>query len=196
MNTEFRTDADRENDFAPDLNNVFPKTHSARKPRGKPFAPGNREGKGRPRGSRNKTALLLQGMIDEYSPALIRKLLKMALEGDRTALKLMAERTVAPLRDDRVCLRMPPVRSAADLTTAAAAVIDAASQGKVSIEHAKSLMDLLQGFRGLTNTEDHERRLVLLEQCGSASRSGSGLEEVDPAAESIAEPDEETTDGV
>ena len=78
------------------------------------------------------------------------------------------------------------MRSAADLTRAAAALFKASGRGEISIEHAKGPMDLLQGFRGLTNTEDHERRLVLVEQRGSASSSGAGLEEVDPDADSIA----------
>ena len=38
--------------------------------RGKPFAPGNRAGKGRPPGSRNKTTLMLEQVLDGEGEAI------------------------------------------------------------------------------------------------------------------------------
>jgi hypothetical protein len=38
--------------------------------RGKPFAPGNRVGKGRPPGSRNKTTLMLEQVLDGEGEAI------------------------------------------------------------------------------------------------------------------------------
>ena len=38
--------------------------------RGKPFAPGNRSGKGRPVGSRNKTTLMLEQLLDGEGEAI------------------------------------------------------------------------------------------------------------------------------
>lgn len=76
--------------------------------RGRPFQPGNKFGRGRPRGSRNKATLAAQALLDGHSDTLIKKCMHMALSGDATAMRLCMERllptrkelpvSVAPLR--------------------------------------------------------------------------------------------------
>ncbi len=139
-------------------------TGAARKPRGKPFEPGNRHGQGRPPGSRNKSTQLFHDLLDEFTPLLAKKTLKMALEGDRTALKLAVERVVPPAQGSRVLLRIPPVRNVSDLAKASALVIQAATRGDITIEEAKALAEMLQAHRRILEGDDHERRLKLLER--------------------------------
>jgi hypothetical protein len=58
--------------------------------------------KGRPKGCRNKSTkqaqILAQGMLNDEVIKLVRKLLKMALEGDMQAMKLCIERILPPLK--------------------------------------------------------------------------------------------------
>ena len=54
---------------------------------------------GRPPGSRNKTTLLAQGLLDSNAEALIKKLIQMALEGDTAAMRLAIERILPPRKD-------------------------------------------------------------------------------------------------
>jgi len=65
--------------------------NTAGKQRGRPFEPG-RSGKpnGRPKGSRNKTTLVLEALLDGQSEAIIRKLLEKATDGDTIALRLLS----------------------------------------------------------------------------------------------------------
>ena len=49
---------------------------------------------GRPVGSRNAATELAQALLDGEADALIRKCVEMALDGDRTAMKLCLERLV------------------------------------------------------------------------------------------------------
>jgi hypothetical protein len=79
------------------------------KSRGKPFEPGNTAGRGRPPGSRNKTTLMLESMLDEYGTAVVRKCLAKAIEGDPTAMRLVMERLLPLARDTRVQFRLPKI---------------------------------------------------------------------------------------
>ena len=66
--------------------------HESTVKRGRPFEPGNKFGRGRPRGSRNKKAIELQQLLDEYLPALMRKAIAMALQGDVSLLRMLLDR--------------------------------------------------------------------------------------------------------
>ena len=52
------------------------------------FTRGNRYGRGRPEGSRNKATLAAQTLLDGEAEALTRKVIDLALSGDITALRL------------------------------------------------------------------------------------------------------------
>src|ERR1035438_3799226 len=66
--------------------------------RGKPFAPGNRSGKGRPTGSRNKVTLACEDLLEGEAGAITHKVIEMAKEGDHVAMKLCMERIYPPRR--------------------------------------------------------------------------------------------------
>ena len=76
--------------------------------RGRPFEPGNKFGRGRPPGSRNKKTLLLQQLLDDHAPRLMLKALLMASGGDVQLLRLFLERTLPRLQDAPINLgRLP-----------------------------------------------------------------------------------------
>src|SRR5215467_14292404 len=80
---------------------------------GRPFEKGNKFGKGRPAGCRNKATIALEALLDGEGEAMTRKAIELALAGSETALRLCLERLVPPRRERLVRLRLP-----ADLTTA------------------------------------------------------------------------------
>jgi hypothetical protein len=96
------------------------------------FEPGNKHGKGRPEGSRNKATVALQSLLDSEGEAITRKAISMALEGDSTSLRLVLERLVPPARERRVNLTLPPVTTAADVTGAIGAVLEAVASGELA----------------------------------------------------------------
>jgi len=155
------------------------KTGSA-PPRGKPFPPGNTQGRGRPRGSRNRTTLLFQELLSEWGPSLLRKTLKLALEGDPTAWKLTVERLLPRAQDDRIALRLPPVRSADDLPPLAHTVLRALSRGQISLPQATAVFDMIAKYPRPRQLQALERRLELLEQ---TTAPASGLDPLSPPEE-------------
>ena len=66
--------------------------------RGKPFEPGNKYGKGRPRGSRNKKSWVLQKLLLDEGEEILSKVIALAKKGNPTAMKLCMERLTPPLK--------------------------------------------------------------------------------------------------
>ena len=64
---------------------------------GRPFAPGTSGNpRGRPSGSRHKTTLAMEALLDGEAEKLTRKAIELALAGDMVALRLCLDRTIPP----------------------------------------------------------------------------------------------------
>ena len=70
------------------------------------FARGNRLGRGRPQGSRNKATLAIEALLDGESDKLTRKAVDLAMKGDTTALRLCLERLCPPRKDRARVIRL------------------------------------------------------------------------------------------
>ena len=57
-------------------------------PRGRPFERGNKFGRGRPPGSRNKVPHSLQKLLHKHGEAILRKCMVEALKGEKQAMRL------------------------------------------------------------------------------------------------------------
>lgn len=62
------------------------------RPRGRPFQPSNKYGRGRPKGSRNKATRAAQRLLEEHSEPLVRRCIIEAMKGNMPALRLCMER--------------------------------------------------------------------------------------------------------
>lgn len=131
--------------------------------RGRPFEPGNKFGRGRPKGSRNKRTLLLQELLDEHSPALLRKALVMAMQGDGPLLRTLLERSLPRYQDPPVRLGRFPMNTIDGLLQAQERVMKKVASGDITPAQAKQLDDLLETRRQLIVTQDHEKRVSTLE---------------------------------
>ena len=123
----------------PDLDQIKQGEQGARDRRGR-FAKG-RSGNpaGRPRGCRDHVNRAARLLLAGEGEALTRKAVELALAGDPAALRLCLERIVGPYRERAVEFTMPPIRNAADLAGAMAAVADAAAEGAVTPREAMQL---------------------------------------------------------
>jgi len=133
-------------------------------PRGRPFAPGNKLGRGRPRGSRNKASLAWQEMLGQHGEALLKKCVVMALNGDTTALRLCIERLLPPRKQSPVQFKLPPIATAAELAHAQAKILKVLSHGQLTPAEAESVSNLLENRRQMMEAQAFEARLEALEQ--------------------------------
>jgi hypothetical protein len=144
---------------------------AAGKPQEKPkrgaggaFLPGNKEGAaGRPKGSRNRTTLMVEAILDGEAESLTRRLIAEAKRGNATAMGIVFARLAPPRRDRGVTFNLPKINSSGDLLAAHAAIIAAAADGEVTPSEAVSMTSVLDHYRRATETAQIEERLAALE---------------------------------
>jgi len=134
--------------------------------RGRPFQPGNKCGRGRPRGSRNKRTIEWQEMLNEHGAAVLTKCIVSALQGDRSAMRMCVERLLPPCKESPAQFRLPSMTTATGLAQGQAAVLDAYSRGQLTASQAATMSELLDRYRQSLETEQLEARLQALEQRG------------------------------
>ena len=134
---------------------------NGRKSNGK-FAPGNKLG-GRLPGSRHKSTLAVEALLEGEAEGLTRKAIEMALGGDGPALRLCLDRIAPPRKDAPVSFALPPIKTAADTALASSSLLDAVAAGDVTPDEAGRVMALLTAHRALVEAGDLEGRISALE---------------------------------
>ena len=140
--------------------------------------------RGRPQGSRHKTSMAIDALLDGDAERLTRKAIEMALGGDGPAMRLCLDR-IAPARKDRpVPFTLPTLETAADAKDAAAAIVRAVADGDLTPSEAAELSKLLDNFIRVLEATDVQARLEALERkatpmsritsaCGSSRLRGA-----------------------
>ena len=130
-----------------------------------PFQPGESGNPaGRPLGSRNKTTIMAEQLLDGEAEEIIRKLIDNAKKGEAFAAKLCVERLV-PLRKGRaIALEVEPVASPADAMAAAVAIMRALNAGDLSAAEAADLAKTVEACANIVTITDLSERLARLEQ--------------------------------
>jgi hypothetical protein len=132
--------------------------------RWKPGQSGNPAG--RPKGSRNKATLMAEQLLGGSGEEIVSKAIDMAKAGNPVALRLCIERLVPARHRNVVEFELPRIEKAQDIAAAAAAVIEAAANGKLSLGEAREFMNLLELQRAAIETADLAIRVEVLEAQG------------------------------
>lgn len=134
------------------------------KPRGRPFPPGNAQGRGRPKGSRNKAKPPGQSLLEEYGEHLVRKCIALALQGNPSALRMCMERISPPRRGAAIPIDLGAIRTAGDVGRAAERVTQAIRRGGITPGEGGTLMNLLESHSRILERVQMESRLEKLEE--------------------------------
>ena len=132
--------------------------------RGRPFQPGNAFGRGRPAGSRNKSTIALQIMLDQHAEAILKKAVVMALQGEKAAIRLCLERLLPVRRHSSVKFKLPKLDSVADIAKAASKVIREVADGKLTAADGEVMTGMLERLRQAFDTVTLEERIGALER--------------------------------
>ena len=132
------------------------------KVRGRPFEPGNKLGRGRPKGSRNKTKPG-QDLLDEYAPHLVRKCIAEAMQGDQSAMRICMERISPARRGAIITMNLPPIKTAGDVDKAAESVTQAIRRGNLTPAEGNIMMSILESRSRVIERVQWESRLEKLE---------------------------------
>jgi hypothetical protein len=132
--------------------------------RGRPFEPGNKFGRGRPRGSRNKRTLLLEELLAGHTDALLRKALVMALQGDGPILRTLLGRILPHCKDGPVRVGTLRTGSSQEIAASCDQILKKVSNGTLTLAEGQECVKLLQGRLDMALLTDMESRLRALEQ--------------------------------
>ena len=124
------------------------------------FSAGN---SGRPRGSRNKATLAIEGLLESQAEALTQTAVTKALEGDSMALRLCMERIAPAPKDQAVSFSLPNMKNVLDASEAAGSVLTAVSEGELTPIEATRVMSLIDSYRRTLELTAIEERLLALE---------------------------------
>ena len=136
--------------------------------RGRPFEPGNKFGRGRPKGSPNKKTQEAQKLFEDNSPAIMALAINKCRE-DRQMLRMLASHLVPRQKDSPVKIGRLPMTTLEDLNRASEVVLNKATSGKISLAEALDITTMIESRRRVLEAQDLERRLSALEDAGGLS---------------------------
>lgn len=157
---------------------------SGRDQRGR-FAQGNPGGPGGPRRRASELRKAAEDAITpEHVQTMIRKALRMGLEGNLAAMRLVFERTSgrapeAPVETEPISVALPRLRTAADCNLAIERLIDGICKGVIERESARLLIDAVQARLKAIEVQDLEARLTEMEKTAKAVADGTFAREPD-----------------
>jgi hypothetical protein len=119
---------------------------------------------GRPRGSRNRTALLMEHLLGYEAEAIGRKAVEMAIKGDMAAIRLCMDRLAPARKDEPVAFELPPLEKPADSVAAAATLVAAVAEGELTPSEAAQLAKVIEVYVRAIETKVFDERLTSLEK--------------------------------
>ena len=118
---------------------------------------------GRPRGSRNRAALLMEGLLADDAEAIGRKAIAMAKQGDMAAIRLCMDRLAPVPKGEPVAFELPPLEKPADSVVAAAEIVAAVAAGELTPSEAADLAKVVDVYVRAIATTAFDERLTKLE---------------------------------
>ena len=108
------------------------------------FLPGHKPKSNSRKGKKNKSTLILEKLGGDRADELLEKLFELAMEGDSTSLKILADKLWPNVKSSPVRFKLPPVEKVEDLPLLTAALLSAVSEGKVAPDAASQIAALIQ----------------------------------------------------
>ena len=140
--------------------------------RGRPFQPGNKYGRGRPPGSRNKIASVVQKTLEEHAESLTKKCVYMALQGNNpTAMRICMERLMPAQRQRVVQFKLPALKTMGDMAAASETVLKGVARGKLTPGEGQAFSEMLEDRRRGMESEELEGRVRALEKGNNKRQS-------------------------
>ena len=118
---------------------------------------------GRPKGSRNKATIAIEGLLEGQAEALTQTAISKALGGDSIALRLCMDRIAPSVKDKPIVFPLPRMRDAMDASEAAGSVLNAVGDGTLTPIEGTRVMGLIDSYRRTLELTDIEQRLQALE---------------------------------
>lgn len=118
---------------------------------------------GRPKGSRNQVTIALQALLDGEAEELTRTCINLAKGGNSTALRLVIERIIPPMRDRAINVDLPQVIDVSGVPPALASVLGSVASGAITPGEGGALCGMLGAVSKAFETAELAKRLEAIE---------------------------------
>lgn len=115
--------------------------------------------RGRPLGSRNRAALLVESLLEDEAETLVHAAVSMAINGEPWAMRLCLERLLPPQRERPLSVDLPEIASSQDLAGAFGSITTALGRGELTPSETRCLLDFLENARRMLETTEVSRRI-------------------------------------
>lgn len=111
----------------------------------------------------NRVTMAIQEILDGEAEALTRKAVELAKAGNLVALRLCLERLSPPRKDRPVSIRLPAMKTTADIVKVSAAIIREVAGGRLTPGEGEALARIVEMHRRTLEQEVIEKRIAALE---------------------------------
>jgi hypothetical protein len=118
---------------------------------------------GRPRGALNRATALTQNLLSEYAESIAIKVIELAMQGDRTAVRVCMDRLAPVIKHQPIAVELPPIETPADSVEAAARIVAAVAGGEVTATEAAELAKVVDVYVRALDSKGFNERLTKLE---------------------------------
>ena len=119
---------------------------------------------GKPKGSRNKTTVLLEALLDGKAEELTKKAIQMAGAGDPAMMRLCIERLIPPRKDRPISFELPPLKTTQDASVAMLKILEGVAKGELTPCEASEISKIIENYAETVRLTDLEQRIADMEQ--------------------------------
>lgn len=118
---------------------------------------------GKKPGTRNKTTVALETLLDGEADTLTRKAIEMAKSGDSAMLRLCIERLIPPRKDRPINFELPPLVTTQDASLAMLKILEGVSRGELTPNEAGEISKVIENYAETVRLSDLEQRISEME---------------------------------
>lgn len=138
---------------------------TAGKQRGRPFGRGvSGNPAGRPKGSRNRAAMMAEAFSDVDAVAILRAVVAKAKRGDMVAARIVLDHLLPVPKGRMVSFALPPTNNVNGNLQAHSAILRALADGALAPDEAETISRILAAHLRAIETSKLEHRLHAIEQ--------------------------------
>ena len=121
---------------------------------------------GRPKGARNKSAILAQLFLERDLEEICNRVVEDAKAGNMQAAKMILDRILPPKKDSPIAIDIPQIKTSSDILQAINCISTAVGQGEISPSEGETLSKIIDIHSKALEIYDFEKRLKAIEERG------------------------------
>lgn len=119
--------------------------------------------RGKPKGSRNKSSLAAEALLEGSLKKICRRIEEEAVNGNMHAAKMILERFLPPRKDRLIRIDLPEIKAYEDVLSASNLILSAVCKGEISPSEGESLSRAITLHAQILEANELEQRLQTIE---------------------------------